>query len=71
MILSLVIKSQTLSLLRLAAEGLTPDEITRIENISKKEIETQLKQVYKQLKTTDPLQALQLLAKTDFKVVDD
>ncbi|MCX7637536.1 MAG: LuxR C-terminal-related transcriptional regulator [Cyclobacteriaceae bacterium] len=69
--MSLVIKSQTLSLLRLAAEGLTPDEITRIENISKKEIETQLKQVYKQLKTTDPLQALQLLAKTDFKVVDD
>lgn len=71
MIMSMVIKSQTLRLLRLAAEGLTLGEIATMEKQSKKEVEAQLKQIYSQLKTSDPLRALQLLAKTDFKVVDD
>lgn len=56
--------------MRMAAEGLRPEDIARKENADKKEVEAQLKSVYRQLSTTDPLEALQMLAKKEFKVVD-
>lgn len=68
--MTLIIRSQTLRWLRLAAEGLKTEEITQREKVSKKEVEQQLKSLYHQLNANDPLEALQMLAKKDFKVVD-
>lgn len=56
--------------MRMAAEGLKPEDIARREDVDKKEVEAQLKSVYRQLGATGPLEALQLLAKKEFKVVD-
>lgn len=65
-----IITTQELSLLRMTAEGVDVEEMERAEKISKKEIDARLKTVYKKLKTRNPLEALQVLAQTEFKVVD-
>ena len=54
----------------MTAEGVEVEEMERAEKISKKEIDARLKTVYKKLKTRNPLEALQVLAQTEFKVVD-
>jgi hypothetical protein len=54
----------------MAAEGLKPEDITRTEKVDKKEVELQLKSIYRQLNTSDPLEALQVLAKKELKIVD-
>lgn len=69
-VMPVIITTQELSLLRMTAEGVEVEEMERAEKISKKEIDARLKTVYKKLKTRNPLEALQVLAQTEFKVVD-
>ncbi|GIV36645.1 MAG: hypothetical protein KatS3mg032_1024 [Cyclobacteriaceae bacterium] len=66
----IIIQSRTLRWLRLTAEGRDVAEITRSENVSKKEVEKELEWLYRQLNASNPLEALQKLVKRQFKVVD-
>lgn len=68
--MKLEIRSREIRLLRLAAEGSSLEEISRKEGISKKETEQELKMLYRKLSCSNALEALQVLAKKEFRVVD-
>jgi DNA-binding CsgD family transcriptional regulator len=68
--MSLTFTPAELRLLRYAAEGAKLETLALQEGISKKEIEMRLKNVFKRLDSRDPVEALQKLAQSNFKVVD-
>lgn len=68
--MSLTFTTAELRLLRYAADGAKLETLALQEGINKKEMETRLKNVYKRLNSQNPVEALQKLAQSNFKVVD-
>lgn len=68
--MSLTFTTAELRLLRYVADGAKLETLAVQEGINKREIEARLKNVYKRLNSHDPVEALQKLAQSNFKVVD-
>ncbi len=64
------VTTNELKVLRKVAEGIQIHALASEEGFTRKEAERHLKSVYKKLKTSTPLEALQLLALSGFEVVD-
>ena len=62
------ISSRELEILRKAVYGLTCDQIANELMISSQDVEKSLKTVFKNTKSKEPLQALQILAKNGFQI---
>jgi DNA-binding CsgD family transcriptional regulator len=66
----LIMTTAELRLLRNAAEGIDVQRLAAEEGVTRKEVESKLKGIYKKLKAADPVVALQRLAQTDFMIID-
>lgn len=60
-----------LTILKHTSEGYEAEDLARDLSMSKKEVESSLKGIYKKLQTKTPLESLQRLAKSEFTVVDN
>ncbi len=67
--MSLTFTTAELHLLRRVADGTKPETLALQEGVTKQEIETRLKSVYKRLNSRDPVEAMQKLAQSSFEVV--
>ena len=68
--MSMTFTTAELRLLRYVADGAKLENLAMQEGVSKKEIETRLKSVYKRLDSRDPVEALQKLAQSSFEVIE-
>jgi DNA-binding CsgD family transcriptional regulator len=68
--MSLTFTTAELRLLRYVADGAKLETLAIQEGVSQKEIENRLKSVFKRLESRDPVEALQKLAQSNFKVVE-
>lgn len=68
--MSLTFTTAELRLLRYVADGAKLETLAIQEGVSQKEIESRLKSVFKRLESRDPVEALQKLAQSNFKVVE-
>ncbi len=64
------VTAHELTVLRKIAEGIEINALALEEGLTRREAELHLKSVYKKLKTSTPLEALKLLAQSNFEVVD-
>jgi len=68
--MKLILTTLELKILKHAAEGRSVNELTEELGLSKKDVDSGLKNVYLKLHTKNPLEALQQLVKTEFVVID-
>jgi DNA-binding CsgD family transcriptional regulator len=68
--MKLTLTSIELKILKYASEGKNLKDLTEDLQLSKKQLDTELKNVCHKLRTKNPLQALQQLVKTEFLVID-
>jgi len=66
----ITLTSLELKILKHTSEGLSTSDLSRDLQMREKDVNANLKSIYKKLQTTEPLTALQKLAKSDFVVVD-
>jgi len=68
--MKLTLTSLELKILKYASEGKNLNDLTGELRLSKKQLDSELRNVCNKLHTKSPLQALQQLVKTEFEVID-